>query len=152
MDIDYVQASAGTGEAVRAAVTVKRTAGSTTLTMDSVNNWPTKFIATSGLEAQDGTLDPTTVQVFKGHLSAQNIIIDEFAPGYTDLGNSVGEIVVIKPTTLWSDTFHGWATDTNTAIADINTALENDGLVFSTSATQPSPVAGKTVVWFEPLS
>jgi len=57
-----------------------------------------------------GTVDPTTDRfidgeyvVFKGHLAGSVITIDELAPGYTDSGNKEGDIIVIKPTTLWAD-------------------------------------------------
>ena len=37
---DYVAASDGTGEAVRAIVTTTRLIGASTLIVDSVDNWP----------------------------------------------------------------------------------------------------------------
>src|SRR5690606_4211067 len=45
----------------------------------------------------------SNVQVFEGHLSGTDIVIDSFAPGYEDLGSSIGDIIVIKPATSWSD-------------------------------------------------
>lgn len=99
--LDLLNASAGTGEAVRSNVTVIRTAGSTTITVDSLTNWPTKFIATIG-RLVGGVL--TTHFVFAGHKSGSTIIIDAIASGYTDVINSaVGDIVVLKPTTAWAD-------------------------------------------------
>lgn len=101
---DYVAASDGTGEAVRAIVTTQRLVGATTLIVDSVENWPNKFIATSGtLDPVTGMLDDNTLTVFKGTLTGSIITIDEYAPGYTDVGHSVNQIVVLKPSTLWAD-------------------------------------------------
>lgn len=102
MGISLINASNGSGEAVRANVTAIRISGSTTIAVDSVTNWPASFIATSGKLLSGGIISGAFV--FNGHLSGSTIIIDSMAPGYTDTGNSVGDIVVIKPTTAWADT------------------------------------------------
>jgi len=103
MTIDLIRASNGSGEAVRSVVTSPRTIGSTTLNVDSLTNYNTKFICTSGDLLADGTLDPATVTVFYGTKNVSQVIIDGFAPGYSDLGNTVGQVVVCKPTTAWAD-------------------------------------------------
>lgn len=101
---EYLQASNGTGEAVRSNVVVDRPIGSTEINVDTVLNWPTQFIATSGvLDTVTGTLDPDTVTVFFGHINGTYLEIDEYAPGYSDNGNATNEIIVLKPTTSWSD-------------------------------------------------
>jgi len=107
MNLSLINASNGSGEAVRATVTVLRSGGSTTISVDAVTNWPASFIATAGKELSDGTLDPATVIVFDGHLSGSTVIIDALAPGYTDPGSSVGDVVIIKPTTKWADEIAG---------------------------------------------
>ena len=105
---EYLNASNGTGEAVRSNVVVDRPIGSTEINIDTVLNWPNKFIATSGvLDAATGTLDPDTVTVFFGHINGTYLHIDEFAPGYSDRGNDMNEIVVLKPTTSWADKLAG---------------------------------------------
>lgn len=103
VSIDYMRASNGSGEAVRSIVTGIRTIGSTTLSVDSLTNWPAYFIATSGTLLSDGTLDASTVTVFRGHKNVSQIIIDGYAPGYTDAGNTVGQVIVVKPSTYWAD-------------------------------------------------
>lgn len=101
---DYLRASNGVGEAVRANVVVDREIGSFEINVDTVLNWPDKFIATSGtLDSATGTFDPTTVTVFYGHINGTYIEIDEFAPGYADNGNTANQLVVLKPTTPWAD-------------------------------------------------
>lgn len=105
MDLRYLRASNGSGEAVRAVVTLGRSVGATTLKVDSVANFPERFVATVGRIDQDGRLDPTTVIVFKGHLEGADIIIEAFAPGYSDKETLAGYVVLIKPTTLWADGF-----------------------------------------------
>lgn len=100
----YLNASNGIGEAVRANVVVNRAIGNSQINVDSVLNWPSKFIATVGtLDTTTGIFTPGTVTVFFGHLSGSYIIIDERAPGYSDIGNTANQIVVLKPTTPWAD-------------------------------------------------
>jgi hypothetical protein len=101
---DYLSASDGTGEAVRAIVTTTRGVGVMTLITDSVAKWPVKFVATSGtLDETTGLIDPDTLTVFKGVRTGSIITIEEFAPGYTDIGHEVNQIVVLKPSTFWAD-------------------------------------------------
>ncbi len=107
VSISNIKGSNGSGQAVRGAVTNARAISSTTLKVDSVTNYPSQFIATTGKLGPSGILDNTTVQVFFGHLSGADIIIDSFAPGYTDKGNSVADVVILKPTTAWADEVAG---------------------------------------------
>lgn len=101
--IDLIRASNGSGDAVKATVANARVISSTTLQVDATTNWPSKFIATVGDVDGTGAFVPATVTVFNGILSGGNIEITSFAPGYTDLGNAPGQIVVLKPTTAWSN-------------------------------------------------
>jgi hypothetical protein len=103
-DIEYLQASNGSGEAPRLTVTGARAPAATTLVVNAVTNWPSHFIATTGtLNVTTGLIDPATMKVFRGHTNSGAIQIDAFAPGYTDVGNSVGQVVVLKPNTEWAD-------------------------------------------------
>lgn len=112
---DYVAASDGAGEAVRAIVTTIRLTGATTLIVDSVSHWPTKFIATSGtLNVTTGELVAGTITVFKGTRTGSIITITAFAPGYTDVGHTVGQAVVLKPSTLWADIVRQYLDDLST--------------------------------------
>lgn len=116
---EYLRASDGVGEAVRAIVVVEREVGSIEINVDSVLNWPSKFIATSGMiDPATGTFDPETVTVFYGHINGTYIEIDEYAPGYFDNGNQANEVIVLKPTTPWAD-------GVSKAIEDVNTEVEN---------------------------
>lgn len=101
--IDLIRASNGSGDAVKATVTNARVISSTTLQVDATTNWPSKFIATVGSVDGTGAFVPATVTVFDGILSGGNIEITSFAPGYTDIGNTPGQIVVLKPTTEWAN-------------------------------------------------
>lgn len=117
MTLDLLAASDGNGEAVRATVTGIRSAGATVINVDALTNWPANFIATSGTLLADGTLDPATALVFEGHISGSTIVIDSIAPGYTDNGNTVSQVVIVKPATHWADTLKD----------DLSVSLENDG-------------------------
>ena len=101
---DYTRASNGSGEAIRALVTSPRDIGDMDLIVDSVLNYPTKFIATCGdLDIETGLFDPDSITIFYAQLVGSIIQIDEFAPGYSDVGNAIGQTVLLKPTTPWAD-------------------------------------------------
>lgn len=114
--IKLLQASDGTGNASTATVTMVRTAGSSTIHVDTVENIPDFFNGTMG--TPHTFTDPVTGETitviseatavdFQGHPDSGNIEIDTIADGYTDLGSAVGDIVVIKPTTQWAEELVG---------------------------------------------
>lgn len=145
MDTQFLQASDGTGEAVIATITADRAIASTTLLVDSVNKWPDEFIITTGTQLSSGYLDASDMCIMRGHLSGTDIVIDSYAPGYTDVGNTVGQKAIIKPTTDWANkvaTALEWAGD---ALGGANPVK------FVVSATEPPAEAGKTIIWFEPV-
>lgn len=98
-----LQASNGSGEAVRATVqSPGRSIGSTAIPVNAITNWPTgTFIGITGTLTASNTL--TNAQVFYGTATGTTVTITSFAPGYSDLGNSAGDVVVIKPTTEWAN-------------------------------------------------
>jgi hypothetical protein len=102
-DYDFLKASDGTGDAALMHITALRAVGSTTVTVDTVSGLPAKFIATSGTLLSTGLLDPVTMTNFKGHTSAGALQIDGFEPGTPDIGNTIGQVVIIKPTTNWAN-------------------------------------------------
>lgn len=145
---DYLYASDGSGEAPRMTITGARSIGATTIPVDSVTNVPDRFIATSGtLDPDTGLLDPSTLLVFKGHVSGSDLEIDEFAPGYVDAANTVGQIVVIKPTTLWADLMADSVKANQKFPAQFSDFVEPDGAVW----TQSSGLNGDMTagyIWF----
>lgn len=154
MDLGYLRASDGNGPAAPSTVTVARATGATLLTVDAVTNWPDKFIATSGVYDEEAkTLEIATMQVFLGHLDGTKLVIDSMAPGFADVGNSVGEKVFIKPATEFANhivDFLDVAHKKDGSIKQVD-PLE-PGLAFSLAATQPAPdPEGRTIIWFEPL-
>ena len=111
--IELIKASDGTGNANVATIQSTRAALATTIDVDTVNN-----INAAGFAATMGTphtfTDPVTSETitviseatavdFFGHVDGTNLEIDTIAPGYTDAGSAVGDIVIIRPTTQWGD-------------------------------------------------
>lgn len=131
--IDLIRASDGTGDATVATFIAARTPSATTCEVDSVAGYSQYFIATSGTPNIDTGIIESNIQVFVGHLSGSDIVIDAFAPGYSDTGNQVGDIIVIKPTTRTQD-----------EIADIlDVSHEDDGTLNSAAMSQ---IAGDSTV------
>lgn len=104
MDLQHLRASDGTGEAVLAHIQTVRNPGSTVLDLDNVDNWNTKAVIITGTPAANGFVSPVGMKVMYGHLSAGDFIIDGYAPGYSDAGNTTAEVAIIKMTTSWADT------------------------------------------------
>lgn len=103
-DYDYLKASNGSGDApLMHVASPGRIIGSSTLPVDTLVNVPTKFIASVGTLLANGTLDPADTINFKGHTSGANLIIDGFEPGSVDAANTTSQVVIIKPTSGWSN-------------------------------------------------
>lgn len=102
-DNNYLRASSGAGDAALMHVTTTRASGATTIAVDLLTNVPTKFIATYGNVLPSGLLDPTTMVNFKGRNDGTALQIDTFEPGSVDNGNTIGQVVIIKPTTGWAN-------------------------------------------------
>jgi microcystin-dependent protein len=130
--IDKIRASNGSGNASVATVQSSRSPGSSTIAVDTVDGINTTFMGSMG--TPHTFIDPITSETitviseatavdFSGHVDGSNLEIDDIAPGYTDLGSEVGDIIVIRPTTQWSD-----------EVADIlGVSLNDDGSPKTTS-------------------
>lgn len=140
MNYAALSASNGNGEAVRATVQSVRNIGSTAILVNATTNWPTgQFIATTGKLLANGTLDPTTAQVFYGTAANTTITITSFAPGYTDKGNSVNDVVVVKPSTEWANTIGSFIA--NATGNGTPQALSASSLVLPAHSITPAQVA-----------
>jgi hypothetical protein len=104
MDLQHLRASDGTGEAVLAHVDANRIIGSTVLSLDNVDNWNSKCIVVTGTPNANGYIASAGMTIMYGHLNAGDFIIDGFAPGYSDVGNTTTDIAIVKMTTNWADT------------------------------------------------
>lgn len=111
--IEQIKASDGSGNASVATVQSSRAPAASTIIVDTVLG-----INAAGFKGSMGTphtfTDPVTSETitviseatavdFTGHVDGSNLEIDTIAPGYTDAGSQVGDIVIIRPTTEWSD-------------------------------------------------
>jgi len=100
--LDALYASDGLAPAAKATVSSTRLVGDMDLITDTVDNWPQKGIATSGIPDLYGTI-VSEVCVFEYVLTGSIIHIVDFAPGYYDKGHEENQIVILKPTTYHTD-------------------------------------------------
>jgi len=139
MDLQHLRASDGTGEAVLAHIQSVRNPGSTVLDLDNVDNWNSKVIVVTGTPAANGYIATAGMKVMWGHITAGDLIIDGFAPGYADNGNTTSEVAIVKMTTNWAD-----------ALVDLlGISLQDNGKLKTTSLDdffKPSEVIGQNFV------
>lgn len=106
--IAYLPASNQSANASLMTVTNIRAALASTIKVNTVANVPAKFAGSMG--TPHNFTDPVTGETitiiseasavdFFGSVSGSDIVIDQIAAGYTDLGSKVGDIIVIKPIT-----------------------------------------------------
>lgn len=129
-DYEHLPASNGSGDAALMHIQSDRTAGATLIDVDTVTNVPTKFIGTWGTLGADGKITLASKRDFRGHVSGADLIIDAMCPGNTDGGNTIGQVVIIKPNTRWSDLVAqfiknatGWGTPENSFWSTITAAI-----------------------------
>lgn len=142
--LEVIKGSDGSGNANLATVQSTRSPGATTIDVDTVLG-----INPGGFAGSMGTphtfTDPITSEVitvisdatavdFTGHIDGSNIEIDDIAPGYTDAGSAVGDIIIIKPTTQYADNL----------AAVLEVAHEDDGSLNPAGIHQAMP-AGAVV-------
>lgn len=110
--IDQIRASDGSGNANVATVQSSRSPLASTIIVDTVVGINATFMGSMGtphtfvdpITSEEITvISEATVVDFSGHVDGSNLEIDDIAPGYTDLGSEVGDIVIIRPTTQWGD-------------------------------------------------
>lgn len=139
-------ASDGDGESIRATVqSPGRDIGSSVIPVNAITNWPTgQCIVTTGTLQPNNTI--SNAQVMYCTASGTSVTIDSFAPGYSDLGNIAGDVVVIKPTTEWANLVAKFVLNaTGLGTPDNLTA---DGLAVGGAATfdGPTTLAGVTEI------
>lgn len=110
--IAYVNGSDGSGNASLMTVQNVRAGGASTIQVNTVLGVPDKFYASMG--TPHTFTDPVTSETitviseatavdFAGHVDGSNIEIDQIAPGYTDIGSAVGDVIIIRPVTEWAN-------------------------------------------------
>lgn len=137
--IDRIKASNGAGNASVVTIQNDRAPLATTIIGDTTQGLPETFFASMG--TPHTFIDPVTSEEitviseetavdFAGHIDGGNLEIDEIAPGYTDIGSEVGDIVIIRPTTQYADN-----------IADVLDAAHNDDGTLKDTAIVYNPLA-----------
>lgn len=139
--IENIKGSDGTGNANVATVQSSRSGGASTIVVDTVQDInPAGFMGTMG--TPHTFADPVTSEIitviseatavdFSGHVDGSNLEIDDIAPGYVDDGSSVGDIVIIRPTTQW-------ANEVAEVLAELMTNLQVDWQAGSSTWTYVS--------------
>lgn len=141
-NIEQIKGSDGTGNANVATVQSSRAPGATTIDVDTVLGInPAGFCGSMG--TPHTFIDPVTSEEitviseatavdFTGHVDGSNLEINTIAPGYVDAGNSVGDIIIIRPTTQYADN-----------LAAMIKALYPIGSIYSsTVSTNPATLFG----------
>lgn len=108
----YIPASNGIANASLMTVQTVRAANAPTITVNTVAGASAKFYGSMGTphtftDPQTGEtitiISESTAVDFAGSVSGSTINIDAIAPGYTDTGSKVGDIIVIRPITEWAN-------------------------------------------------
>ena len=141
-NVNLIKASNGSGPAARATLTSSRAIGVYALTVNSTSNYPATFIAELGtIDPVTNMIDIATIQVVNCTLtSPTTITINSWAPGYSDLGNAPGDVVIIRPTTAWADNIAS-----TLAVSHANDGSLNAAAL--TQATTAAQTAATTTGW-----
>lgn len=143
--IAYIPGSDGAANASLMTISTVRAPLASTIIVNTVANVPDKFYASMG--TPNTFIDPVTGETitviseatavdFAGHVDGSNIEIDAIAPGYTDNGSAVGDIIVIRPVTEWANNIFNIlrqshnddGTIKNTAIPNIQDHIQSGGI------------------------
>lgn len=136
METKITRASNGRGIAAQSTVEIIRAPGNMILDVTSTQNFPgvngdntvSGEIFHFGCWSADGggVLVPGTLVEGKAHVSnIGEVTIDSLDPGFTDKGNNIGDIFMVKPTT-------GWAND---MVEALQATLNPDGTLKNRSIT-----------------
>lgn len=146
--IEQIKGSDGSGNANLATVQSTRAPLASTIIVDTVLGInPAGFAGTMG--TPHTFTDPVTSETitviseatavdFTGHIDGVNLEIDAIAPGYTDGGSEVGDIIIIRPTTQYADNL---ATVLETTLNDDGTPSPA-GIHYAMPAGAVVPYAG----------
>lgn len=155
--IEQIRASDGTANASVATVQTTRAPLASTIIVDTVaginpdgfaGSMGTPHTFTDPITSEEITvISEATAVDFTGHIDGSNIEIDDIAPGYTDNGSEVGDIVIIRPTTQYADNLADVLAESHDDDGALNaTALGQvypiGSIYTSTVATNPGTLLG----------
>jgi len=152
--------------ALATTVSTVRTVGETVLACFDLSNFPEDTPAY--FVTYRKTVDPITNLVTITNQTGWKALVNidgssltnlTIAPGYTDIGNEIGDYVECIPTSQWGNDLVDFLQVAHNPdgslkpVLDIKTMDASPVTIeFSTAAVQPAAVAGKVIVWFEPLA
>jgi hypothetical protein len=147
-----LQASDGDGEAIRATVqSPGRAEGSSVIPVNAITHWPTgPCIITTGTLQSNNTI--ANAQVMYATAEDTSITITSFAPGYSDLGNAAGDVVVIKPTTEWANLVAKFIVDATGSGTPENLTAAQLAVGAAATFAGPTTLAGVTEVTGTPYN
>lgn len=136
----YVKGSDGAANASLMTVTNVRSIGATSILTNTVSNVPTYFYGSMG--TPHTFTDPVTGETittisdasavdFAGQIVSGHVEIISIAPGYSDHGSAVGDIIVVRPITEWA----------NNLFNVLNQSHNNDGTIKNGSITADAQFA-----------
>lgn len=152
--IAYIRSSDGSGDASLMTITQVRTAPATTIMVNTVAGVPTNFFATMG--TPHTFTDPVTGETitviseatavnFAGRIDSGKVEIVAIAPGETDLGSKVGDIIIIRPTTQWADNLHDVLAESHNDDGSLkNGIVTADKIDFATFGVKIGTIPGAT--------
>lgn len=140
--IAYIPGSDGVANASLMTISTVRAPLASTILVNTVANVPDKFYGSMG--TPNTFTDPITGETitviseatavdFAGHVDGSNIEIDEIAPGYTDNGSAVGDIIIIRPVTEWANNIHNVLSQSLDDDGTIKDNAINDEAMFADS-------------------
>lgn len=144
----YVKASDGAANASLMTVTTLRSPGATTILTNTVSNAPVYFYGSMGTphtftDPVTGetitVISEATAKDFAGQIVSGHVEIIAMAPGYTDAGSAVGDIIIIRPVTEWA----------NNIFNVLNQAHQDNGALKTTSLDaffKPSEVSPRNFI------
>lgn len=150
MDKKQFLKAGNSGESMLATITESRPTGTMILRVDGTTNFPEKFIATTGQIDINGYLVADTMNVLFAHIDTRQpnlVFIDGWADGYSDRGNTVGDKLVIKPTTEWANTVATGLAN----VGNIQNITNNEYIKVAVSETQPEPSPTHDILWLKPI-
>jgi hypothetical protein len=143
-----------TAEAIEVAVSGSyvNPDGTIGLSVGNITSWPDEVDYMTYARKQAGEVDEATRVVWLGHKDSNDYLIGTRTGGSASYLPDSTNFATVVPT-------HRWANDMTDSL---NSNLAPDGergilvdgagpLVFAVSDTEPSPIAGRTILWLRPL-
>lgn len=123
--------------------------GVVSIIVDDATTWPEECDFITFARETSGAINEDTRVVWQGTKVNSSLITATRVGGSAAHMPAGGEFATIVPTHKW---FNDIAGTLSSVVSDDGciVGLEDQEIVFSTAATEPAPIAGKTIIWFQP--